>query len=205
MPALVIFGAIGVVLGSAMVLLSRDSRAVVIALGIVLVLSPVAAAPLPSIPALGFRVVAALLAAYLVQLGFRRVRRQLVDAWLGGATEAAFVGLAAGAGLLLGPLSLEQPTGLTLAAGLASGTAAVNLLLFGREPIRTGSGVLLAIVSAGLLRGALAGPADDLGQAAVAACVVAAATAVGWLGLTGARAGIELDMTAFGRDIRGGG
>jgi hypothetical protein len=184
-----------------LVLSSRDGRAVVFALTLTLLVAPLAVEPPPAIVTLAFREVAALLAGYVLWIGVRASREGLTPMPLGGITEATFVGLAFALGLLV-PDSGPGPAGpAALAAAIATGFGALNLLAFGPGMLRLCGGGMLFVLAATLGTSWLAGQLSDAGQIGAAAALLAAAVASAWLSLNTIAVHAELALSSA-RDLR---
>jgi hypothetical protein len=150
----------------------------------VLVLAPAVTQPGPPVLMLAFRVVAAVLAAYLLFLAARMTDPLLEPAPLGGTPEAGFVIAAAILGWLIAP---GAPA--ALAAAAATSVAAATLLAFGRDGLRIGAGGIMALVSAGLWTAVGAGAsADSLVELALGISILVAAALTTWLALMSLRA-----------------
>jgi hypothetical protein len=154
-------------------------------------------------------VVASLLAAYLLYIAVRASTRLLVPTRLGGTTEAAFVALAFALGLLVaGPAPSgagAMPGGAgpsALASALAIGVAGLDLLLFGQDSLRLGSGAMLALLGASLAYAWLAGPIGDLSQLTVACALLAASVATAWLSLNAYLVRGDLSLGTRSRELR---
>ena len=190
-------------MGTLLALRATDGRVAAFGLALVLVLAPAVSSPLPGVVPLAFRVLAALLAAYLVYLSLRTTTRLIGASRLGGTPEALFVLL----GFILGGL-LTLPSPQTrgdtalLAATLAAGIGAVTLLPFSRDPIRLGVGAMLGLVAAGLGAAWLSGTAGELAQLSLGSAILAAGAATAWLSVLTFKVHGDLDLAGRPRDPR---
>ncbi len=174
-----------VVGGAVVAVAARDPRAVILALAVVLIGTPLLADPLAPPLGLAARFLAAILAAYLLWIVARDAPdRGLVAAATGGsrigwpaeilvAGAAAVVGFAAhGLGAPAGGPALAS------AAGFAIAALAVGPVMTGRDVMRVGVGLLLLIDSALLVRTALGGTAGPTEQLLTAGLLVVLAGAL---------------------------
>jgi hypothetical protein len=196
-----LLAAAGVTIGTILVLRSPDGRVVSLGLALALVLAPLTSEPLPGILSLAYRIVAALLSAYLVWLAVRTTTPYVGTPRLGGTAEAVFVAAAFLLGLMLG-VQDRDPAVASLAGGLACGAGALAMLAFGRDPLRIGCGAVLGLLAASLGQSWLTGTAADLGQLAFASAILAAAAATAWLCIITFRICGDLDLEPRGREIR---
>lgn len=163
--------ALAVVAGSVAAVSTRDARTSILALALVLVVSPLVADPLAGPVGLAARLVGGVLAAYLLWIVVRdRPASRVGRAETGGsrigwpaeilvAASAAVVGFAAhGLGApALGP-ALGSATGFAVAA------LAVAPVVTGRDVLRVGIGLLLLLDAGLLVRAALGGTPGPLEQ-----------------------------------------
>ena len=160
-PAL-LSAAIIVLAGAVVGVSARDARIALAGLAVTLFVAPFLADPLPTPLALGARVAAAALAAYLPWIAVRDPARHR-GSLLGPPVEG-LVGLAAfvigygTAGLGAPGLGPAEAQG----AGVALIALAVGPLVFGRDVFRLGSGAVLLIGGVLLVRTSLAGTASGL-------------------------------------------
>jgi hypothetical protein len=163
----------------------RDPRTVVLALTAVLVVSPALADPIAEPAGLAARGIGALLAGYLLLIA----TRSRTDAGVAiAATEGSRIGwpaevlvaaAAAVAGFAAHGLGAPAPgPALATAAGFAIAASAVAPALTGRDIIRLGTGLLLLIDAALLVRVALAGTPGPLEHLLTAGLLVALAGGV---------------------------
>jgi len=189
--------ALAIVGGAVVVVAARDTRTVVLALAVTLVASPLLADPLASPLGLAARLIGAILATYLLSVVARAPRDAFgsrdagtLASPTGGsrigwpaemlvAAAAAVVGYAAhGLGAQAGGPPLAS------AAGFAVAALAVAPVASGRDVIRVGTGSLLLIDSALLIRTALGGTPGDVEELVTAAILVVLAGAVAALAAT---------------------
>jgi hypothetical protein len=175
---LTMVGAVVAVAGAVVAVSARDARLVAAGLLLAMIAAPLASSPEPTFTALAFRLLGAILAAYLL---WAATRTDSISSEGSGIGLPAEVVAAAGAFCvgwyvtpvmhLSGPLAAQ-------AAGLALVVLAVGPLT-GKNMLR--SGVAIAVVALGisLLTQAWAAPASSLGQ------IVTTAVMVGVIGATG--------------------
>jgi hypothetical protein len=204
--------AVAVVAGGVLAVGARDSRLVVAGLAIAMGFAPLVANPLPAPLPLAARVVGAVLAAFLLWLVLRvgvRTRGSAVG-WQADALVAAacaIAGVAAASRLVVGGAAGLDLTGAdgpgvargvpaALAAGFALGALAIGPLAAGRDVVRLGAGLLLAIHAALLIRTGLIGPPPALEQLVTSGLVVALAGAVAVLGVAALRTTGGFDLVA---------
>ena len=170
--ALVSAGAAGLTLAA------RGPRTVVLGMAAALVVSPLALAPLPPALPLAFWLVASLLAAFLLLRSVADPAERLPPLPLGGWPEAAFVIALLVLGWAASPVAgAGRGASTALAAGLAACAAALPLVGFARDPLRTGIGTVLLLEGAGLVAAGLGGTPGGAQIMALALAVLAAAAA----------------------------
>ena len=171
--------ALAVVGGAVVVVAARDTRTVLLALAVTLVASPLLADPLSTPLGLAARFVGAVLATYLLWV----VARDRGDSGLlPSPTEGSRIGwpaevlVAAGAAVVgfsahgLGAPAAGPP--LASAAGFAVAALALTPVVTGRDVVRVGTGLLLLIDAALLVRTALGGTAGDVEQLVTATMLI---------------------------------
>jgi hypothetical protein len=187
-----------------LVVRERDARALVFAVTVIILVAPLTIEPAPDVLVLAFREVAALLAGYVLWIAIRTLPPALNSPRLGGTPEAAFVAVAFVLGLLVagsGPGPAGPPA---VAASLAVGLAAVNLLLFAPDPVRLGIGAMLFLLASSVAAGWLGGRLFDASHISIAIALLAAAVATAWIAVNAASA--RGDMSAARpRDAEGTG
>jgi hypothetical protein len=171
--------AIVVVGGAVVVVASRDTRTVLLALAVTLVATPLLADPLATPLGLAARLAGAILATYLLWI----VARDRVDAGtIASPTGGSRIGwpaellMAAGAAVVgyaaHGLGAAADGPAVASAAGFAIAALAVAPVVTGHDVIRVGTGLLLLIDAALLVRGALGGTPGDVEQLVTAAMLV---------------------------------
>lgn len=191
--------ALAVIGGAVVVVAARDTRTVLLALAVTLVASPLLADPLAAPLGLAARLVGAILATYLLWV-VARVRggaggAGMVPSPTGGSRIGwpAEILVAAGASVVgfaahgLGATAGGPP--LASAAGFAVAALAVAPVVSGRDVIRVGTGLLMLIDAALLVRAALGGTPGDLEQLITASTLIV---------LTGAVAALAANARADG-------
>jgi hypothetical protein len=171
--------ALAIVGGAVVVVAARDTRTVLLALAVTLVASPLLADPLSMPLGLAARLVGAILATYLLWV----VARDRGDAsLLASPTEGSRIGwpaeilVAAGAAVVgfaahgLGAPAAGPP--LASAAGFAVAAVALTPVVTGRDVVRVGTGLLLLIDAALLVRSALGGTPGEVEQLVTATMLI---------------------------------
>jgi hypothetical protein len=181
--------AVAVVAGGIVAVSAREARVAILGLTICGVTAPLLADPPPGPLPLAARLLAAILAGYLLWISARQ--RPLtrgsrlgwpVEALLAAAAAVAGLGAAGFAGPAGGPPEAE-------AAAFALGALAVGPILRGADVFRLAIGLLLAVLGAGVGRVALAGTAVPLDQLVIAGLTIVLAAAVGTIARGEARLG----------------
>jgi len=177
--------ALAVVGGAVVVVASRDTRTVLLALAITLVATPLVADPLASPLGLAARLVGAILATYLLWVV---ARDRGVGTMIASPTGGSRIGwpaeilMAAGAAVVgYAAHGLGAPAdgpAVASAAGFAIAALAVAPVVTGRDVIRVGTGLLLLIDAALLVRAALGGTPGDVEQLVTAAMLIVLAGAL---------------------------
>lgn len=171
--------ALAVIGGAVVVVAARDTRTVLLALAVTLVATPLLADPLAMPLGLAARLLGAILATYLLWV----VARDRGDAsTLPSPTEGSRIGwpaellVAAGAAVVgfaahgLGAPAAGPP--LASAAGFAVAALALTPVVTGRDVVRVGTGLLLLIDAALLVRAALGGTPGEVEQLVTAAMLI---------------------------------
>jgi hypothetical protein len=203
-PALVALG-VAVSLAAVLAVSARDARVATIGLVAVLAGGPLVTEPLGDPLAVASRVIAAVLAGFLIRVALRRSPLThgsrvgpVAELLLGSA--AFVVGLAA-VGVATpdreGVLSAVGPAA-AVAAGAAILALAVAPLADLRDGFRAGVGVSLLLAGADLVRTGLLGPTEAIGHLVLAAVVVAIGISTALLVLRTSQA-IEGASSATGR------
>ena len=197
--------AVGVVAGGVVAVSARDARISIVGLAVALVFAPMLADPFPNGQVLAARVVAAVLAVYLLWIvardGFdvRHARlRSPVEVLI--ALAAGLAGFSSGA-LTPPPLTEVATVGVPVARGAAFAIAALAVIpiLEGRDSLRLGTGLLLAVLAAALLQQGMGQTPAPITQLAFAAVMVGVAATSAGLGALALRAAERAD-----RPVRAG-
>jgi hypothetical protein len=198
-----VFAGLGVIIVLAALVAVSAAVPRVAALGVIVVLvgAPFVSDPLPGVLAMSMRLVAAVLAAYLVWIALRRAPTgqggsplgwpgQLLialTALAGGWVVAGTVGEAlAAAGPAAGQLAIALRDGspvsrMGIAGAISLSVLALGPVLVGRDVLRLGLGLLLLVAAVDLLASAVGGPPDDITELALAVLTVATGLSVAWL------------------------
>ncbi len=199
-PALLALAGI-VALAAVVATSARDGRVATIGLVGTLALGPLIADPLPDALAVASRIAAAALVGYMLRIALR-------DAPIGRGSRIGWPAesIAAGAAFAAGGGAHAFATaGIGPVAAVAAGSALVALaiapLADGRDPLRLGTGLLLLVAGADLVRVGFAGTPTALEELVVsgAAAAVGAAVAVLAIGAAQAAGPIEAGRSAHGR------
>jgi hypothetical protein len=182
MSAAVLAAAAVVIAGAVISLSARDARLSLAGLAITLLVAPLIADPLPEPTVLAARAVAAVLAAYLPWIVVRESAAALRGSVLGWPVEAllgaaAFIIGVGTAGLGAPPVGPAEAQG----AGFALIALSVGPIVFGRDVFRLGSGALLLVGGALLVRVGLAGTPSALEQLVTGVVFVGLGGAVAFL------------------------
>jgi hypothetical protein len=179
--------AVAVVAGGVIAVSAREARAAVLGLTISGVTAPLLADPPPTTLPLAARLLAAILAGYLLWISVRQ--RPLtrgsrlgwpVEAMLAAAAAVAGLGAAGFAGPAGGPPEAE-------AAAFALAALAIGPILRTADVFRLAIGLLLAVLGAGVGRVALAGTPVPLDNLVIAGLTIVLAAAVGAIARSEAR------------------
>ena len=198
MTPLLLAAAVAVAAGAVIAVSSHRARAALMGLLVALIAAPVAAAPIDILP-LAARLVAAVLAVYLLWIAARGRDVEVETSRLGWAAEAAFAAAAAIVGY--------AATGLGLPASGAPEThpAASVLPARGTRPVargadtlRLGIGLLLLLSGSCLVWAAVAGPLGAVEDLAVGGLLVAAAAGIGVLTLASRTTSGSLELAMAG-------
>ena len=204
--------ALAVVAGAVVAVSMREPRVVILALAATLLTSPLLAEPVAEPVGLAARLVAAILATYLLWIA---VRERAVVGPVAPSTGGSRIGwpaevlMAASAAIVgFAAHGLGAPAGgpaLASAAGFAVAALAVAPILTGRDILRVGVGLFLLLDAALVIRQALDGSPGQLEQLVTSALIVSLGGALAALAMA-ARAdgsgGLELAEDAIGRRIR---
>jgi hypothetical protein len=174
--------ALAVVAGAVVAVSARDPRAVVLALAAVLVLAPALADPMAAPSGSAARSVGGILAGYLLWIAVRgRPEAGVLSATtegsrIGWPTEVLVAAAASVAGWAAHGLGAPADgPALASVAAFAVAAVAVAPVMTGRDVMRIGTGLILPIQAALLVRVALGGTPDPLEHLLTAAMLVALA------------------------------
>jgi hypothetical protein len=179
--------AAAVVAGGVIAVSAHEARAAILGLTISGVTAPLLADPAPTTLPLAARLLAAILAGYLLWISVRQ--RPLtrgsrlgwpVEAMLAAAAAVAGLGAAGFAGPAGGPPEAE-------AAAFALAALAIGPILRTADVFRLAIGLLLAVLGAGVGRVALAGTPVPLDNLVIAGLTIVLAAAVGAIARSEAR------------------
>lgn len=171
--------AIAIVAAGVIALATRDARTGIVAATIVTIATPVFGAALPAPLPLAARLVAGILAGYLLWAAVRG-RATTSGSSIGWPAEVLLAGAAALAAGSAGLASsgLAGPVEAT-AAGAALLTVAVGPLLVGRDTLRVALAAIVALHGVWLTRAGILGPAASAGEELAVAALVASLGGVG--------------------------
>jgi hypothetical protein len=203
--------AVAVVAGGIIAVSTRESRVAVLGLTLSAVTAPLIGDPLPDLLPLAVRVVAAMLAGYLLWIAVRQnpPTRGSRLGWPVESLVAVAAGIA-GFGAIrfvtgaddlgdLPALLVERGPREALAAGTALAVTAAAPILVGRDVLRLGIGLSLGVLAAQLLRVGLAGNPSSLEHIVTGGLTIAVAAAVATLAAQALRSTGGLDLSPTGR------
>ena len=176
MTALLVVTSVLAAVGAAAAIAARSPRAANLGILLALVFAPFVADPLPELPVLAFRIVAGVLAAYLLRVAGRRAGPPEPGLGITSAVVAGAAAFAAGFGATAVGLPAFGPAA-ALAAGLASVAVAVGPIARSRDPFRLATSLVAMANGSFLLRAGLAGTPTALESLLAGACLVAIAAA----------------------------
>jgi hypothetical protein len=188
--------AVAVVAGGVIAVSAREARAAILGLTIAGVTAPLLADPPPAPLPLAARLLAAILAGYLLWISVRE-RPLTRGSRLGWPVEAVLAAAAAVAGL--GAAGFAGPAGgppEAEAAAFALGALAIGPILRGADIFRLAIGLMLAVLGAAVGRVALAGTPVPLDNLVIAGLTIVLAAAVGAIARTEARTSPGTETTA---------
>jgi hypothetical protein len=169
-----------VIAAAAVAVTLSDGRAVAAALFVALAVSPFAADPLPGALEIAARLVAALLAAYVLWIVMKGGAVRSEGTAIGIVAELAVAAAAYTAGWWVEPVQPLQAPIAEQASGFALVALAV-LPLAGSNVLRAGIGVMLIALGASFVMQAWLGPAPALAQLALTALLLAVPAALSLL------------------------
>ena len=178
--------AIGVAIGGVVAVSAREPRVVLLGMTIALVGAPFVADPLPGPLPLAARL-AASLASYLLWIGSRAEASVGRGSTVGWPVEA----LAAAAGFVVGwgTIGLGAPAlgpAASAAAGFALATLTVLPIVFARDLVRLGHGLILLLLASSLIRVSLGGTPVALEELVISGVVVGMSAVVAFLAVQAA-------------------
>lgn len=191
--------ALAVAVGALVAGSARNARTAILGLVVTLVAAPVLADPLPDSLGLAARLVAAILAGYLLWVATRGPRLRTGGSLVGWPTDAFLAAAAAVVGY--GSHGLGAPAAgpaLASAAGFALAALALVPISTGRDVLRVGIGLGLLISGALLVRTGLGGTPDALEELLTAGLVATLGGAIAILAIAArsdGRADFEMSPT----------
>lgn len=198
--------ALAVIIGAVVACSARNARTAVLGLVLTMVGAPLLADP-PAAPlGLAARLVAAVLAGYLLWIAARGIGIRTGGSLVGWPTDA-FLAIA-GAVVGYGSQGLGAPAAgppLAAAAGFALAALSVLPVVNGRDVLRIGVGLGLLLTGALLMRTSLGGTPDSLEQLLTAALIAAFGGAVAILAVAArsdGRPNFEMSPAGPGRSAR---
>jgi hypothetical protein len=189
--------AVAVVAGGVVAVSSRETRAAVLGLTVAGITAPLLADPLPGPLPLAARLIAAVLAGYVLLISIRQ-RPMTRGSRLGWPVEALLAAAAAVAGL--GAAGFGGPAGGPAeaeAAAFALGALAIGPILRGADVFRLAMGLVLAVLAGSVGRVALAGTPSALDEIVVSGLTIVLATAVATIAHVQARTDPSVTTTSF--------
>ncbi len=199
--------ALAVVIGAVVAGSARNARTAILGLVVTMVGAPFIADPLPTTLALAARLVAAILAGYLLWVATRGPRIRTAGSLIGWPSDA-FLAIAA-AVVGYGSQGLGAPAAgppLAAAAGFALAALAVLPVVTGRDIMRIGVGLALLLGGALLIRTSLGGTPDALEELLTAGLVATLGGGVAILAIAArsdGHAGFELSGATPHRPTHG--
>ena len=189
--------ALAVVVGAVVAGSARNARSAILGLVVSLLFGPFLADPTAQPLGLAARLVAAVLAGYLLWIASRGT-----GVWTGGSrvgwpTEALVAAAAAAVGY--GSHGLGAPAlgpALAQAAGFALAALSIAPIANGRDIVRVGTGLMLLVSGAILVRTALGGTPEPLEQVVIAGLIAALGGAVAVLAVSARAEGIDFELAA---------
>jgi hypothetical protein len=191
--------ALAVVVGALLAGSARNARTAILGLVVTLVAASVLADPLPDSLGLAARLVAAILAGYLLWVATRGPQLRTGGSLVGWPTDAFLAAAAAIVGY--GSHGLGAPAAgpaLASAAGFALAALALVPISTGRDVLRVGMGLGLLISGALLVRTGLGGTPDPLEELLTAGLVATLGGAIAILAIAArsdGRADFEMSTT----------
>jgi hypothetical protein len=178
MIQLTMVAAVAAVIGGIVALAARDSRLVAAGLLLAMIAAPLVASPEPTYTALAFRLLGALLVAYMLWAATRAGSISSQGSFIGLPAEIVAAAAAFCVGWYLVPVKPLAGPLAAQAAGVALIVLAVGPLA-GRNMLRSGVAIAVMALGISLLMQAWSVPGTSLGQ------IVTTALMVGIVGATG--------------------
>jgi hypothetical protein len=189
--------ALAVVIGAVVACSARNARTAILGLVAVLLFSAFLTEPSASPLGLAARLVGATLAGYLLWIAARGGGVWTGGSRLGWPADFLVAGAAAVAGY--GSHGLGAPAlgpSLAQAAGFAIAALAIIPLANGRDIVRVGTGLLLLINGAMLVRTALDGTPGPLDEVLIAGLIAVLGGAIAVLAVSARAKGIDFELAA---------
>jgi hypothetical protein len=195
--------AVAIVAGGVIAVSAREARVGVLGLTLCAVTVPLMGGALPEPLPLAARLVAAILAGYLLWMAVRRqpVTRGSTLGWPVEALLATAAGVAGFAALGFAGPAGGPPEAEATAFALAA--LAIGPLLVGRDILRLAIGLVLGVLAGSVGRVALMGSPSPLEQLVLAGLTVAVAGAAGTIARGSIRAGSGLELHLLRRPAAG--
>jgi hypothetical protein len=189
--------ALAVAVGALVAGSARNARTAILGLVVTMVAAPVLADPLPGSLGLAARLVAAILAGYLLWVATRGPRLRTGGSLVGWPTDAFLAAAAAVVGYASHGLGAPAAgPALASAAGFALAALAIVPIVTGRDVLRVGLGLGLLISGALLVRTGIGGTPDALEELLTAGLVATLGGTVAILALTARSDGrTDFEMT----------
>ena len=188
--------ALAVVVGAVIAGSARNARAAILGLVASLVFGPLLADPTGQPLGLAARLVGSVLAGYLLWIAARGPGVRTGGSRLGWPAEVL---LAAGAAVVgYGSHGLGAPPvgpALAQAAGFALAALSIAAIANGRDVVRVGTGLLLLVSGAILVRTALGGTPEPLEQIIIAGLIATLGGAVAVLAVSARADGIGFELS----------
>ena len=176
-----------VVAGAVVAVCSRDTRAALLGLLVVLLGATLIADPLPGPLAIAARIAGAFLACRFIAIAIRGLDQRTSGSRLGWPVEALAAAAAAAIGFGTHGLGASGAgPAEAQAAGFAVGVLAATPIVSGRDVFRLGTGSVLLLVGGLLVREGLGGTPSELEQLVTSGLIVGLGGAVGVI-IAGAR------------------
>jgi hypothetical protein len=187
--------ALAVVVGAVVAGSARNARAAVLGLVVSLVFGPLLADPTGQPLGLAARLVGAILAGYLLWIAARGSGVRTGGSRLGWPSEVLVAAAAAAVGYGSHGLGAEAVgPALAQAAGFALAALSIAPIANGRDIVRVGTGLLLLISGAILVRTALGGTPEPLEQVVIAGLIATLGGAVAVLAVSARAEGTDFDL-----------